>query len=367
MTLEFYEGTLAIGSPVTTSSVGKGPDGAFSSAMPFLGDGTWTVRAVQADIAGNVGVSESRSITIDRTAPRIQLTSPDGATGDAIPHFEGTIGTAAGDLTTVTLTLTAPGGATTTFPGTAVKGGSFSAEAPAALPDGTYTVVASQEDEAGHVGRSTLTFVIDTVAPVVTLTGPEAETSSATITGVAGTAVGDDATVLLQVRPTTGAAIQVSAPVVAGTFAASVALADGLYTVTAIQTDRAANAGIVTRTFRVTNPAPPPGVVAATPTPTPTPRPAIKKAAGLQVKSATASRRGRTTTLKLRGTAARTATGTVTVASGGKRATAKLVKGAWTATLRITGAARKSLKVTVAYGGDSGFSAATAKRTVRVR
>ena len=79
---------------MSTASAGKGPDGAFSSAVPLLGDGTWTVRAVQADIAGNVGVSESRSFTIDRTAPRVQLTSPDGATGEAIPHFEGTIGTA---------------------------------------------------------------------------------------------------------------------------------------------------------------------------------------------------------------------------------------------------------------------------------
>jgi len=57
----------------------------------------------------------------------------------------------------------------------------------------------------------------------------------------------------------------------------------------------------------------------------------------------------------------------VTVTGGGKRASAKLVKGAWTATLRIKGAAKKSVKVTVAYGGDSGFNAATAKRTVRVR
>ncbi len=368
VTLEFYEGETALGSPVATVSAGRGPDGAFSSAVPLLGDGTWTVRAVQLDIAGNIGVSGSQSFTVDRTAPGVQLTSPDGATGDAIPHFEGTLGTAPGDLTTVTLTLTAPGGATTTFPATAVKGGSFSADAPAALPDGTYTVVASQADELGHVGRSTLTFVIDTVAPVVTLTGPEADTSSATITGTAGTAVGDDATVALQVRPSSGAAIQVSAPVVAGTFAASVALVDGLYTVTAIQTDHAANAGSVTRTFRVTNPAPPPVVGALTPTPArAAPEPVVKKAAVLRVKSATATRRGRTITLKLRGSVAKPATGAVKVSVAGKRVTAKLAKGSWTVTLRITGAARKSLKVIVAYGGDSGFSAATAKRTVRVR
>jgi hypothetical protein len=116
-------------------------------------------------------------------------------------------------------------------------------------------------------------------------------------------------------------------------------------------------------TTPVTGPAavpdPPPAAPAA-------PQPAAKKApAGLKITSATASRHGRTITLKLRGSAAKAAGGRVEVTAAGVRKTAKLAKGAWTVTLKLRKPA-KSLKVTVTYGGDGGFTAGAAKRTVRV-
>ena len=80
-----------------------------------------------------------------------------------MPHFEGIAGTADGDLSTITLTVTGPGGEHDDSKRSA-KGGSFSADAPEPLADGTYTVVASQADELGHVGKSSRTFVIDTTA-----------------------------------------------------------------------------------------------------------------------------------------------------------------------------------------------------------
>jgi hypothetical protein len=85
----------------------------------------------------------------------------------------------------------------------------------------------------------------------------------------------------------------------------------------------------------------------------------------LKITSATASRRGRTITLKLRGAAAMTAGGRVAVKVAGVRKTATLTKGTWRLTLKVRTKAR-SLKVTVTYGGDGGFTAGTAKRTVRV-
>ena len=367
VTLEFYAGDTVAGSPAATISAGKAADGAFTAAVPRVGDGTWTVRAVQGDAGGNFGTSQARTFVFDFSGPNVLLTGPDPVTGDAVPHFEGVIGTAPGDLPAVTLTVTRAGGNATTFPADGVKGGSFSADAPAPLADGAYTVVASQVDELGHVGTSSRTFVVDTAAPAVTLTGPDVEVTGATITGTAGEATGDGDTVLLELRSGNRVVSTLSAGVDGGAFAATVPLADGDYTVTATQTDHAGNAGAAQRTFRVATPVTMPGVTPA-PAPAPvTPQSAVKKAAaGLKIKSATASRRGRTITLKLRGTAAKTATGTVKVTVAGTRKSAKLVKGAWAVTLRITAKRKASLKVTAAYGGDGGFSAATARRTVRV-
>lgn len=295
VTLEFYPGTTAAGTAAATVNTGKADEtGEFTAAVPAVDDGTWTVRAIQGDNAGNTGVSESWTFGIDIKAPQVELTAPDAVTGEAVPHFEGIAGTADGDLSAITLTITGPDQSPTTFPASA-KGGWFSADAPEALADGTYKVVASQADELGHVGTSSRTFVIDTTPPVVTPTGPDTDAKPAT-------------------NP-----IRAPTPSPAGP---------------------AAPQPVATRT-----------------------------AAGLKITSATALRHGRTITLKLRGAAAKTATGQVTVTVAGVRtsATAKLTKGAWTVTLRITKTAKSSLKVTVAYGGDGGFTAGTAKRTVRVR
>jgi hypothetical protein len=290
--IEFYEGADATGSAATVRATRDEVDGTFSALVPRVGDGLWTVRAVQADTAGNTGVSEAWTFTIDHTGPQVALTAPDAVTGDAIPHFEGVIGTAPGDIPAVTLTVTSAGGGATSFDASPMKGGLFSADAPAPLADGTYTVVASQVDDLGHVGRSSRTFVIDTA---VVPDEPIVEVPPATIIEAAPR----DA-----LRPAPAAAV--------------------------------------------------------------TPQPVAKPApAGLRFTSASASRRGKTVTLKLRGTAAKAATGSVRVTVAGVRKTAKLSKGSWAVTVKVTARPKRSLKVTAAYGGDGRFTGATVKRTVR--
>jgi hypothetical protein len=288
VTIDFFPGATATGEAAASALSGKAANGAFSAAVPRLGDGTWTARATQADTAGNFRMSEPRTFRLDVRAPHVELTAPEAVTADSMPHFDGFAGTAEGDLSTITLTVTGPGGGMTLI--AFAKGGSFSADAPEPLADGTYTVVASQSDDLDQVGTSSRTFVIDTTPPVAT---PSPTTEDPAITG----------------------------------------------------------------------PAPVPAAAAATPASQHAP---VKAAPGLKITSATASRRGRTITLKLRGAAARTATGQVTVTVAGTRKPAKLIKGAWTVTLKLRTKAR-ALKVTVAYGGDGGVTAGTAKRTVRVR
>jgi hypothetical protein len=290
VTIDFFPGATATGVAAASALAGTTDGGAFAAAVPQLGDGTWTVRATQADTAGNTGVSAPRTFRIDIRAPQVELTAPDAVTADAVPHFEGVAGTAEGDLSTITLTVTGPGGSTsfTAFS----KGGWFSGDAPGVLADGTYTVVAGQADDLGHVGTDARTFVIDTTPPVVPPASPDAEVPA------------------------------------------------------------------------TTDPAPVPVAPAAPAAPRRAP---TKAAAELKIASATASRRGRTITLKLSGTAATTATGQVQVTVAGVRGTAKLTRGAWSVTLRITKTAKTSLKATVTYGGDGGFTAVTVKRTLRVR
>jgi hypothetical protein len=296
VTLEFFAGTTVSGPSSATVGAGKAADGAFTAGVPLLDDGTWTVRAIQGDTAGNTGTSPARTFTVDFHGPKVTITSPGPVTADAQPHFEGDAGTAPGDIADVLLTVTAATGGATTFPATTVRGGSFVADAPAPLADGVYTVVASQLDELGHAGTSQpLQFRVDTTAP----TGPEPEVITAPIAG----------------------------------------------------TDPPPAAAVIT---------PPPGVVIVS-------QPLIKKAAaGLKITSAGATRRGRTITLKLRGTTAKTATGMIEVSAKGARKRAKITRGTWTVTLRLTGTT-KSLKAAVAYGGDGRFAAATASRTVRPR
>ena len=87
----------------------------------------------------------------------------------------------------------------------------------------------------------------------------------------------------------------------------------------------------------------------------------VRKAASA-LKITKATRRGRTVTVK--GTAARSATGTVTVTAGGVKKRVKLeprrVVGEVQAPARAAGAT-----VTVSYAGDALHIAATAKKTVK--
>src|SRR6185369_17262609 len=117
--------------------------------------------------------------------------------------------------------------------------------------DGTYTVQASQHDQAGHTGMSTAhTFRVDTVAPVVTLLSPADGTATndvtPTISGEAGLTSGDDATVAVVISAA-GVPVTTLTATVDGSGSWSVApgtpLGEGDYDVRASQDDAAGNAG----------------------------------------------------------------------------------------------------------------------------
>lgn len=193
------------------------PDGAPTS----LPDGTYTVEVGQSDAAGNSS-SVSKTVKIDATAPVLTLTGGVGAaSSDATPDFAGSAGTAEGS----TLASTADAGDLSiwVYAGGSAAGApvrSFSANrdpatgawsVPAdwgstpALDDGTYTVRATQTDDAGNLGTAEAGFTIDTSAPSTTITLGPAPTSRESSGAFAFTSTETEVTFECQLDPGPGA------------------------------------------------------------------------------------------------------------------------------------------------------------------
>ena len=197
------------------------------------------------------------------------------ATNSTTPTLSGTAGTAAGDAGTITVKIysgsTATGTPVQTLTATATAG-AWSVAA-TALAQGTYTALAQQSDAAGNTGLSTAnTFVVDTIAPNVTLVTPAngSSTNSATPTfnGTAGTAAGDAGTITVKVysgSTATGTPVQtLTATATAGAWSvAATALAQGTYTALAQQSDAAGNTSFSTANTFVVNLTAPAATVAA--------------------------------------------------------------------------------------------------------
>lgn len=144
----------------------------------------------------------------------------------------------------------------------------WTVNADAALPDATYTAVASGSN-ALETGESTpVTFTVDTTPPEVTLTSPAngSSTSATTqvLSGSAGTAPGDLPAITVQVFA--GATMGAHAPLETlgltaqgGAWTIPVGLGPGTYTVRAEQGDKAGNIGASAPvSFTVTSPPAPP-------------------------------------------------------------------------------------------------------------
>jgi hypothetical protein len=215
-----------------------------------------------ADPAGPV----SATWNVNTTPPVVSLNSPtDGeALNSSTPSISGTAGSASNDDQMVSVDIYA-GATVSGTPQTvvaSVASGAWSVTAPT-LPDGTYTVRAHQNDNAGNTGySSTVTFHIDTIPPTPTLTTPidgsTVATATPTFAGGAGTSPGDESslTVFVYAGGTTHGQLteMFGAPATNGTWStpATPPLANGIYTAQAHQLDEAGNVGLTTaHTFTV--------------------------------------------------------------------------------------------------------------------
>ncbi len=222
----------------------------------------------ESSIGNPTGKSKPIKFVVDPNAPSIFMAPVKPQINTPTPTFTGT----ASNTTPVTVSIckiTTPCAAEEgEWSAKSAGGGPWSASVPTTtpLPDGTYQAIASERGAAlGETERQV--FVIDTVAPTVGVSSPaQGQTllgSAVTVKGSAGTAANDESSVTVQLfagPSPTSSPIGPSPTVIVshGEWAATFsALSAGEYTVRAIQSDKAGNAGTATRTFTMAVPAAP--------------------------------------------------------------------------------------------------------------
>jgi hypothetical protein len=264
VTVELYSGPQVVGLPAQVLSASVSAIGEWSLHPGALADGTWTVRVLQSDAAGNQGAGSPVTFAIDTQASTVTIDTPaSGAVlASSTPQVTGTAGTRSGDDAQVTVKIYAGAdtdGSVVQTLTTSRSGANWSVAADT-LTDGTYTLQAEQTGITGVGTSAPRTFSIDTTGPAVDIDTPAAQSVTHDMTpdlgGPAGTSAGDDGTVsvaLFAGTDTTGTALLTfSSTVAGGRWSATASrLDDGDYTVRARQGDAAGNTTTATATFTV--------------------------------------------------------------------------------------------------------------------
>jgi hypothetical protein len=264
-----YEGASASGAPaVSGSATVTGSSWSYTPAAP-LHEGTYTAQATQEDQAGNVGKSSGVTFTVLTKLPVVSMNAVSSPTNDPTPRLSGGASDGVGDDATVSVTIYEGGsvGGSIASAGVVSRSGANWEYKPATpLAEGTYTAQATQEDEAGNVGKSSgVTFVVDTTPPALTLKtpapGPPLHVSQPTFSGLAGDAPRDVQTVTLTVYDDAEDDEVAAGPIELTpnhekdnewtTGSTGPRLPNGIYTAVATQRDEAGNEAKKTTTFTI--------------------------------------------------------------------------------------------------------------------
>jgi len=177
---ELHLDKVTVGSQQAT----VGADGAFSVADVPLSEGRNEIRATARDTFGHETVSDPVVYELDATAPQIAITSP--ANGEVVTSLQIVV---AGTVSDPNLAEVTVNGVTATLDAGA---GTFSAVV--ALADGANTLTAVATDLGGHTAQATVTVLLDSLPPSVSLDLPAVPAGGCLAAGTAytlGGAFGD--------------------------------------------------------------------------------------------------------------------------------------------------------------------------------
>lgn len=220
--------------------------------------GYYPVTVTATDDAGNttaVSASDSqlgtslRLVVKEKVAPVISITYPTASARitNSKPTIKWTITDDDSGVDSSSISLKIDGGTaiTSNITKTAVSGDYECSYTPStALSDGSHTIVFNANDNDGNAAtQKSVSFIIDTVAPTLTVTSPtdSSITNNATCT-VAGTT--NDATSSPVSVTVNGKSVTVGSD---GSFSTTVTLTEGDNTITIVATDAAGKATTVTR------------------------------------------------------------------------------------------------------------------------
>ena len=154
------EGATSLGT-VTADATGH-----WSFTPTGLAQGAHTIVASDTDLAGNTGTA-SLSFTLNSVAPVVSETLVSDTGASATDKMTANPALTGGGRRQAVVTLTE--GATVLGTATADATGAWSFT-PTGLAQGAHTIVASETNVTGNTGTASLSFTLDSVAPVVTET-----------------------------------------------------------------------------------------------------------------------------------------------------------------------------------------------------
>ena len=250
------DGTTVLGTATVTAG------GTWSFTPASLSQGLHTIVASETDVAGNVGVSGNGVFFVyDSQAPTVSvgLASDTGTPGDKVTSNDTLTGTGdAASIASVAGTRTVWANAivrltegTSVLGTTTANAGGTWSFTPAALAQGTHTIIASETDYAGNVGTASLSFTYDSLAPAVTeALGTDTGRSSTDRITSAGTLTGGgDPSGVVTLKEGTRV-IGTATADGSGTWSfVPTSLAQGTHTIVASETDLAGNVGSASLAF----------------------------------------------------------------------------------------------------------------------
>lgn len=246
VSVTIYQGKSAGGTVAASGSASMG-GATWSYTAPTLIDGTYTAQATQGDWVGHVSHSAAVTFKVETKSPTVTLSPVKTPSNNKTPSFAGT----ATNTTPVTVNIYAGAVATGTPVATVTAAGNektWTSGPAAVLKDGEYTAVATQLSSLpAEIPPGTslpVTFVVNTVAPTVTLTSP-ATRSNNRKPSFKGTASDTKEPIIVKVylgASETGAPVaEVTAPPPAAgvwTSGPSSELKEGIHEYTAVATQR---------------------------------------------------------------------------------------------------------------------------------